>query len=55
MWIRYVSEDVMPTGQPWAIIEDARGVTILAIDSFAERVARAVLATRSREAALPGA
>lgn len=38
----------MPEGHTWAIIERAGRVTILAVDSFAEKVARAVYSSSSK-------
>lgn len=42
MELRYVARDKMPDGHEWAVIEDGAGVTILAIDAFAAKLARTV-------------
>lgn len=42
MKIKMVARSDMPAGQTWAIVERDGRVTILAVDSFAARIARLV-------------
>lgn len=55
MEIRRVGREELPEGHTWAIVERAGSVTVLAIDSFAERVACAVYSSSNRAANLPSA